>query len=870
LAPGGEEQGPEVASQRKPLALLAILAAAAPHGASRDRLLLLLWPDSHTERARGALKTMVHALRKQLGPEVVEGVAELQLGSSVVASDIGRFRAALASGDDAAAVAAYGGPFLDGVYLDAAPEFERWASDERARLHGELRDALERLAARASSEGQLTDAVRWWRARHAADPLHAPTSLRFMRALAAAGDRAGALLHARAHESLVRSELDVAADPEVLGFAETLRAGGDLELAATGRDVPNTPPGPPSIVPCIAPGSPAVADTREGRAAMVEPASRPALYRRWPVIGALALAAFALGFTTLNLRRDRSSDTATASALQANRVAVAVFVNRTGVRALDVLGTMSSDWVTRGLAQTPGAEVFDIGGLFLSGRAPDGAAVDPRELARANGAGLVVAGNYYKVGSRIAFSVQLLDVASGRVVRALGPVEGDADQPLAAVEEMRQQVASAVAISLDPRLGELTRVQLVPPRYDAYTEFAAGQEIYWRGDWEAALPHFRRAVALDSNFMAALAFVSVAAVGTGRCALVDSVLQRYGARRPPPNDLDWLTVQVSRARCESNHEEHNRLVRERLALMRGSRFVTMVLSTGYRQLNRPSEALALLADVIHSRDLGWLPQAGRAFYWRELAANNHLLHDYASERGVADQMAAAGVHRLTTTYVRARALAGLGHGDSAVALMDGIAGLSPDPALVAGTTGLLPPMQVATPGWVMYQVALELAAHGDSVAARGVMERSAHWFASARQTEPVPLAPTVVYTRVLEWLGRGQEARSIADALAIRESTSIHARGSLGLVAANAGDADAALRADRWLEEQPPRFPKGLPILYRAQIAAALGDTARAGVMLRALPHAAHPLDVVHFHTDPSLARLRASETMRRWMVPRG
>lgn len=867
-AAGGQEVVAGVGSQRKALALLAILASASAHGVSRDRLLLLLWPESDTERARGALKTMVHALRRQLGPGAVTGVAELRLDRELVSSDVERFRAALAAGDDAGGVAEYGGPFLDGIHIDGAPEFERWASTERERLHAEFRDALDRLASRASAEGRLNDAVRWWRARHAADPLHAPSSLRLMQALVAAGDREGALLHARAHEALVRSEIDAPPDPEVTRFAEALRRGVERPAPSTGMRP--TPEGAPSG--STAPAVTATPASRADSPARTMPGVGPTRSRERRLgVGALVLAAAIVAGVALRGGSGAATGDASAGVLRAGRVAVAVFVNRTGDRSLEALGTMASDWVTRGIARTPGVEVFDIGGLFLAGRAPDGEPTAPRELARANGAGLVVAGNYYRVGERIAFSVQVLDVATGRVVRALEPVEGDASEPLSAVEEVRQRVASALATYLDPRLRELTTPPLVPPHYDAYTEFAAGQEIYWRGDWEAALPHFRRAVALDSGFSAALAFLSAAAVGTGRCALVDSVRQVYAARRPPPTDTDWLTVQVSVARCDSDHEEHNRLLRERLALMPGSRFAVLILSTGFHQLNRPGEALALLSDIDPARDLGWLPVAGRVFFWRELAANHHLLRDYRAERHVATRMAAAGVSPLSTAYVRARALAGLGHGDSALAVLDGIAELTPDPALVSGISGHFAPPQLATPGWVMYQVALELAAHGDAGRARDAMERAARWFGtSMRATSPLPLAPAVTYTRVLEWLGRHDEARARAEALARRDSLSIDAQGSLGLVAAHMGDRDTAERVERWLAAQPPRFPKGLPILYRAQIAAVRGDTSAALAALGILPHGVHPLDVLHFHTDPALASLRTSDVMRRWLVPRG
>jgi DNA-binding SARP family transcriptional activator len=135
-----------VGAGRKTLALLALLAAAGERGTSRDRLLALLWPESDTERARGALRQMLHALRRQLGgARAVVGTAELRLDPTVVASDLGEFEGALGRGDLVAAAALYVGPFLDGVHVNDAPEFERWADAERARLGVRAAGALEQL-----------------------------------------------------------------------------------------------------------------------------------------------------------------------------------------------------------------------------------------------------------------------------------------------------------------------------------------------------------------------------------------------------------------------------------------------------------------------------------------------------------------------------------------------------------------------------------------------------------------------------------------------------------------------------------------------------------------------------------------------------
>ncbi|MFN2564352.1 MAG: winged helix-turn-helix domain-containing protein, partial [Gemmatimonadaceae bacterium] len=64
------------ATQRRPLALLALLAAAGDRGISRERLLALLWPESNTEQARNALRQTLYALRRDLGaPELLLGTS---------------------------------------------------------------------------------------------------------------------------------------------------------------------------------------------------------------------------------------------------------------------------------------------------------------------------------------------------------------------------------------------------------------------------------------------------------------------------------------------------------------------------------------------------------------------------------------------------------------------------------------------------------------------------------------------------------------------------------------------------------------------------------------------------------------------------
>ena len=100
-----------------------------------------------------------------------------------------------ADGDWARAAAAYGGPFLEGLRVAGAPEFERWVEEERAHLAQRHAEAVERLAKEALARGEAPEAVRWWRRRASIDPLNARVTVELMRALDASGDRGAALCH---------------------------------------------------------------------------------------------------------------------------------------------------------------------------------------------------------------------------------------------------------------------------------------------------------------------------------------------------------------------------------------------------------------------------------------------------------------------------------------------------------------------------------------------------------------------------------------------------------------------------------------------------------------------------------------------------
>lgn len=210
------------ASHRHRLALLALLATA-PLPMSRDKLIALLWPERDGESARNLLKVAVHELRKALGEDLIRSTGDqLHLDLSLVQCDVVHFDTAVAAKEHERAALMYAGPFLDGFFLKDARAFERWAEEERTRLAQSYARCLDHLADTAERSGEMRSAARWLQALALHDPMRTDVALRFMRALAASGDRAAAIRHAELHATRRREDLAVEPDPAIASLARDL------------------------------------------------------------------------------------------------------------------------------------------------------------------------------------------------------------------------------------------------------------------------------------------------------------------------------------------------------------------------------------------------------------------------------------------------------------------------------------------------------------------------------------------------------------------------------------------------------------------------------------------------------------------------
>src|SRR5437667_5544029 len=211
---------PVSAQQKRSLGLLAILAVAGRQGFPRDRIEAYLWPESSAPLARHSLDQTVYAIRHALGSDFILSTGrELRLNPDLVQVDAWEFEEAIRARQWAAAVERYKGTLLDGFHFTDSREFESWIDSERVRRRRHYQIAVEFLANAAAEAGDHSRSVTWWRRLVNSDPLSAGATKKLILALSAAGDRAGAVQHARLYQELVRQELEIEPDSEIESLA---------------------------------------------------------------------------------------------------------------------------------------------------------------------------------------------------------------------------------------------------------------------------------------------------------------------------------------------------------------------------------------------------------------------------------------------------------------------------------------------------------------------------------------------------------------------------------------------------------------------------------------------------------------------------
>jgi tetratricopeptide (TPR) repeat protein len=528
-----------------------------------------------------------------------------------------------------------------------------------------------------------------------------------------------------------------------------------------------------------------------------------------------------------------------------DRVVVAQFENRTGVPALDPLGSMAADWLVQGLAETGLLDVVPtttalVASRFVDGLPAGGDATDSaRLLAEETRAGIVVSGAYYLQGDSLYLRTTITDHASDRLLAAIHPVATPRDDPVAGLDEIRRRLMSALAHRLDPRMRDYAAMVRAPPSFDAYRAYTDGMDVFLKGDMRAAVMRFSEAAALDPTFHLPMFYLGIAHGNLGNHAAVDSILALLRPLEDRMAEGTRLGTAWLEAMSRGDRERAYAISLRTASLLPNTLGHAQLLPDANR-VNRPAAAIRAAREL----DPGRGELRAWPFYWEHLATAHHMLGQHRRELRAARRARVQFTDNPDATlWLEARALAALGRTRALNSFLAEHLHRTSNPAALLRQTGL------------------ELAAHGYPDAGHALLRQS---LASAPQDRNARGFLAQANLLIGEW----DAAEILLRELAEEFPAGLGVRGALGTLAARRGDRAEATMIDAWLAALDRPHLYGQNTWWRARIASLLGDHEAAVELLHQAFREGLPV-WQHLHIEPDFLPLRSDPAFGDLMRPR-
>ena len=474
-----------VLGQPKRLALLAYLAAVHPIAPrSRDTLIALLWPEQDEAHARTGLRQALLGLRRQLGARAFTGMGDERVGvdPAWLWCDAAAFTAAIAAGDREAALALYGGPFLDGFHVSDAPEFERWVERERRRLELEAIAAAWHLVSASEAEGDENEARRWAERAIELAPYDEMGFRRYLSVLERQADGATAITAFAAYERRLLEDLGLEPSIETRAQIDRIRKG-DIPARERAARIVSSPLADRSV-----------ADVSQSPRTAAVAARRPSRWARWAIgIASVVALAGALAAARWLLTDPVESGHARTT------VAVLPFRNLSADSSHAYFAAGFQDELMTQLAKVSSLRL--IGRTSVSGYQQKSKPL--RQIGEELGVGAIVEGSVQIVNNRFRIVVHLLDPLTEEDLWTES-YERTLDDAFAVQSEIAQRIVLAVGATLTG--AETVAIQTTPTKdSEAYRLYLKGLEYVRRPgirpeNDRAAQQLFERALALDSTF----------------------------------------------------------------------------------------------------------------------------------------------------------------------------------------------------------------------------------------------------------------------------------------------------------------------------------------------------------------------------------
>ncbi|WP_420642374.1 AfsR/SARP family transcriptional regulator [Candidatus Leptofilum sp.] len=231
-------------------ALLAYLLIEANQPQRRERLVGLLWPEQPEKEARHSLSQALLKLRQAIDPNNdmiianrhtvgLNPAAQFELDTAVFTTHLLQCQTHQHAQPNLCescmewretAVSIYKGPFLVGLSLPDAPQFEQWLTQQREQYHRQMMSALTTLATYHEQVGEFTPAIKYAQQQLMYEPWLEETHRQLMRLFARAGQRSLALKQYEQCCVSLHEELNTDVSPETKTLRNQIKLRPNFSL----------------------------------------------------------------------------------------------------------------------------------------------------------------------------------------------------------------------------------------------------------------------------------------------------------------------------------------------------------------------------------------------------------------------------------------------------------------------------------------------------------------------------------------------------------------------------------------------------------------------------------------------------------------
>lgn len=494
-----------------------------------------------------------------------------------------------------------------------------------------------------------------------------------------------------------------------------------------------------------------------------------------------------------------------------NRIAVAVFENKTGNPDLDHLGRMTRDWITLGLQKT--------GDISVAGQVPENKSAGREEevdlvrwISHETYAGKVVTGAYYLQDETLRIHAELHDAIEGKLLHAIKSVSGSPENPMVSIEALRRRVMR----QLTP-LGEYTwqscgLVETNLPDHEAYREFTEGNRLFSGAEYNQAIEHYKKSFSLDPDFPLPLFWWFFTLTQTGDRADAEPVLKKLEQNVDKLFPLHRFLLDYAKASLHGRWADGHKAIRQAARLDKAWSYLYGTTSI---IINRPGEAVAAIETLDPERG----GMRGRTSYWNQLTLAYHMLGDHKQELEKARQARQQYPDDLSVLWYEVRAWAASGKIKEVNKLID--------------ESFDLPPANGFNPGVIMLNAWMELNHQGHIGTSREMLYRSLDWHRDRPQKEVETISFRYSSARVFYYSGMWEKAKSLYAALHRENPENVRYHGWLGSTLARMGDKEGALNISKELAELDRPDLLGHHLFRCARIAAVLGEKETAMNLIR-------------------------------------